>query len=108
MDHITPQAKGGRTTLTNLALACRHCNQHKGTKAAGIDPETQQPVRLFNPGTDRWAEHFQFLPSSGEIIGLSPIGRATVHELRMNDYRSMRLRLLLTRAGLASWPPSIS
>jgi 5-methylcytosine-specific restriction endonuclease McrA len=61
VDHIIPQAKGGRTTLTNLALACRRCNQHKGTKTTGIDPETQQSVRLFNPRSDRWAEHFQFI-----------------------------------------------
>jgi len=102
MDHIIPQTKGGRTTLTNLALACRHCNQHKGTKTTGIDPETQQAVRLFNPRTDQWAEHCQFLQRSGEMIGLSPIGRATVHELRLNDRRSVRLRWLLTRAGLMS------
>jgi hypothetical protein len=69
-----------------------------------MDPDTQQSVRLFNPRTDRWADHFQFLQPSGEIIGLSPIGRATVRTLQMNDARSVRLRLLITRAGLASWP----
>jgi hypothetical protein len=104
IDHIIPQAKGGRTILTNLALACRHCNQHKGTKTIGLDPETQQTVRLFNPRTNRWVEHFQFLQASGEMIGLSPIGRATVHELHMNDRRSVRVRLLLIKAGLVSWP----
>jgi 5-methylcytosine-specific restriction endonuclease McrA len=26
IDHIIPEAKGGRTTIDNLALCCRSCN----------------------------------------------------------------------------------
>ena len=29
-DHIIPYAKGGKTTLQNLRLLCRNCNQRQG------------------------------------------------------------------------------
>lgn len=33
-DHVIPEAKGGKTTWTNLVLACPSCNQRKGMKDA--------------------------------------------------------------------------
>ena len=32
MDHITPEAEGGKTTTENLVLCCRRCNRSKGSK----------------------------------------------------------------------------
>lgn len=32
IDHIKPKAKGGKTELDNLVIACRDCNQEKGQK----------------------------------------------------------------------------
>lgn len=29
IDHVVPRAKGGRTVLSNLVLACRNCNRAK-------------------------------------------------------------------------------
>lgn len=31
-DHIVPESRGGPTTPENLTLACKPCNQRKGTK----------------------------------------------------------------------------
>jgi len=59
IDHILAEKHGGGTTEANLALACPHCNRHKGPNIAGLDAETGQIVRLFNPRTDNWAQHFE-------------------------------------------------
>lgn len=32
IDHVRPVSKGGKTTLDNLTLACRHCNLSKNAK----------------------------------------------------------------------------
>src|SRR5271165_4288477 len=36
----------------NLALACYHCNAHKGPNLSALDPESGALVRLFNPRLD--------------------------------------------------------
>ena len=35
IDHILPRSRGGQTELFNLALACPHCNAHKGAHTHG-------------------------------------------------------------------------
>ena len=47
-----------QTVESNLALACHHCNLHKGPNLTGIDPLTQLVTTLFNPRVDRWDEQF--------------------------------------------------
>ncbi len=32
-DHVTPESKGGETTVSNLVTACRSCNSRKQTKS---------------------------------------------------------------------------
>jgi hypothetical protein len=49
VDHVVARQHGGRTDLSNLALACMHCNRHKGPNIAGSDPRTGEIVRLFDP-----------------------------------------------------------
>jgi hypothetical protein len=83
IEHIIAKQHGGPTQLDNLALACWQCNLKKGTNLTSIDPETGELTRLFHPRTDEWADHFVFrLLQSGvdrvHIVGLTPIGRATV------------------------------
>jgi hypothetical protein len=49
VDHVIAVKHGGNTSAENLALACLHCNLHKGTDLASLDPTTGLLTRLFNP-----------------------------------------------------------
>ena len=44
----------------NLALACSHCNLHKGPNLAGIDPVGKKIEPLYHPRTQPWNDHFEF------------------------------------------------
>ena len=85
VEHIFPVSRGGTDDLSNLALACRSCNQYKSNRINGFDDVTQANVRLFNPRLDTWSEHFVFQPDTSEIVGLTPIGRVTATLLRFNS-----------------------
>jgi 5-methylcytosine-specific restriction endonuclease McrA len=39
-DHITPASRGGLTTLDNVCLACRTCNEFKTNTIRAVDPLT--------------------------------------------------------------------
>ncbi|MDQ7025197.1 MAG: HNH endonuclease signature motif containing protein [Anaerolineae bacterium] len=84
VDHIKPLANEGKTDKQNLCASCRNCNSRKSDFDTGIDPETQQGQPLFNPRTHIWSEHFAWSGDGTRIIGLTPIGRATVARLKMN------------------------
>jgi len=85
VEHIVPRASGARESEPELALACRSCNVHKAARTTGTDSHSGAIVRLFNPRRDHWSEHFQAVAGSGEILGLTAIGRATIQHLNMND-----------------------
>lgn len=85
VEHVIPAARHGTDDESNLALACRSCNLHKAHHVSAIDPQSATPVGLFNPRADRWADHFAVDLESGEVRGLTPVGRATVERLRLND-----------------------
>ncbi len=89
-EHIVPRQHGGTDEEANLALACHHCNLHKGPNLTGIDTATDQITPLFNPRTQVWNEHFAW--SGVNIIGRTPVGRATVAVLAMNAARQLQLR----------------
>jgi hypothetical protein len=82
------------TAPENLALCCLHCNCHKGPNIAGIDPVTGELTRLFHPRRDRWRDHFEW--HGPELIGRTPVGRATVSVLAINhpDYVAVRHALI--------------
>ena len=91
-DHIIPESLGGKTVRENLWLACRRCNQHKYTRTEGVDPITQQTVPLYNPRTQSWSVHFVWSETGTEIVGVTPIGRATVKALKMNNHVVVKAR----------------
>lgn len=90
IEHVIPIKHGGSDAAENLALACNHCNLHKGPNLSGIDPQTVQLSRLFNPRTDAWADHFR--QDGPNIVGLTSIGRTTVNVLEMNAFDRVELR----------------
>jgi hypothetical protein len=92
VDHLIPRSKGGGDDESNLWLACRDCNRSKGAQTAGVDPISGETVALFNPRTQRWAEHFQWSSDGTRIIGRTLIGRATVEALRLNNRIAVDVR----------------
>ena len=87
VDHIIPQSLGGSDEIENLALACRRCNERRYNFVAGIDPNTQEIVPIFNPRQQKWEEHFVWIGGGISIEGITPIGRATCIRLDLNDLR---------------------
>jgi hypothetical protein len=82
VDHAVPVTRGGTTIEENLALACVSCSLRKAAKQHALDPKTGAQAILFNPRIHSWAEHFRW--DGVHILGLTPIGRATVEALKMN------------------------
>ncbi len=97
IDHIRPRQHGGDDSSINLALACQGCNLKKGANLAGIDPESGVIVALFNPREQVWAEHFVF--HGALILGLTPVGRATVQVLDMNAQERVKIREDVQKIG---------
>lgn len=93
IEHIIARQHGGPDDVSNLALACHHCNLHKGPNLTGIDPETGLVVLLFHPRQEHWHDHFAL--AGPMVVGLTPTGRTTVRVLAMNAARRMELRLEL-------------
>ncbi len=98
IDHIVPQQHGGATEAGNLAFACLRCNKHKGPNLSGIDPESGGVVRLFNPRSDVWREHFA--GKGAKLVGLTAIGRATVNVLQINRADAVLVREALMAEGV--------
>lgn len=104
LDHIRSQKLRGPTDLDNLCLACAPCNSSKGPLASGYDPAADELVRLFNPRTDNWDEHFQW--NGPTLIGNTAIGRATIDVLNVNDTLRVEHRRLLIQTN--RFPPNRS
>jgi hypothetical protein len=99
VEHIVPLIKGGKNALDNLAFACQGCNNRKYVSTEALDPVSQTTVLLFNPRQHQWAEHFAWNDDGALILGLTPIGRATVEKLQLNRIGLVNLRRILFEAG---------
>jgi HNH endonuclease len=101
IDHVIPRTDGGITDLSNLALACPHCNASKWKHTHGIDLMTGENAPLFNPRVTSWAQHFRWSEEDPcLIIGITACGRATVNRLRLNDAELVLIRRLLRGLGI--------
>ena len=90
IDHIVPDSAGGETTAGNLALACVSCSLKKGARQTIQDPETGDRVQIFNPRLQVWSENFAW--QGVLLLGLSPVGRATIQALQLNRPMMLAIR----------------
>jgi len=102
LDHIIPEALGGRNEEENLWLACSLCNDAKGCRIAVLDFISGEVVRLFHPREQVWSDHFRWSGAADRIIGLTPTGRATVNALKLNRPALVRARQAWVAVG---WHP---
>lgn len=102
IDHIIPEVAGGPTIWENLCVACHSCNEFKGAQVESKDPLTGRRVRLFHPRQQLWSEHFCWSEDSANVIGLTPVGRATVVALNLNHPIIVEARHRWARVG---WHP---
>lgn len=102
IDHIVPESAGGPTELDNLCVTCVGCNGFKLAFQVAEDPQTGEMAPLFNPRRQVWRDHFTWSDDGTEMIGLTPIGRATIVRLRMNRQPLREARRLWVQAG---WHP---
>lgn len=85
IEHIIPISKQGSNDESNLWLACPLCNRYKSDKTTGVDLETSEIVKLFNPRVQIWSEHFRWTEDGLRIVGRTSTGRATVTTLHLSD-----------------------
>ena len=105
-DHIIALKHDGLTDLSNLASSCLECNNAKSAQTECRDPITGQSVPLFNPRRQSWSEHFVWSDDGKRILGKTPIGRATIVALQLNNLISVVVRRHWVAAG---WhPPDVN
>jgi hypothetical protein len=99
VEHIIPRSRGGETILSNLALSCQGCNNHKYNFVEARDPLTDELAPLYHPRRDPWLTHFAWAEEYRVVVGLTPTGRATVAALRLNRPALINLRRVLYAVG---------
>ncbi len=82
-----------------LETECEPCNLYKASRQTAVDGITQQEVPLFHPQQQLWKEHFAWSEDGTEIIGLTPVGRATISALKMNRSQLTRVRRMWVKMG---------
>ncbi len=99
IDHIIARKHGGSSLKNNLAYACFHCNTHKGSNIASLDPASGLLTPLYHPRNNLWTQHFVW---QGALLeGLTPAGRATIQTLVLNLPLLVAVRQSLTEEGHA-------
>lgn len=99
VEHIIPISKGGADDKDNLAYSCQGCNNRKYTHTEALDPVTNTVVPLFHPRQSQWQDHFQWSADQTLVIGITPIGRATISQLQLNRKGVVNLRRVLKLIG---------
>lgn len=106
VEHIAPRKRHPEFMFTpeNLAVACRECNGHKGSKETLIDPSssaypsTADAFLIVHPHFDDWAKHI--LRDHLTYAAFTPRGEWTIKECKLNRFagRSIGLRYPISDA----------
>ncbi len=100
LEHSIPLSLNGSNDISlNIALACGGCNTFKRSYVRGINPDTGIVEDLFNPRTDIWSDHFRWSENYLFVLGITPIGKATVNLLHLNRETVVNLRAVLFLIG---------
>lgn len=67
IDHLLPRSLGGTDELSNLALACRRCNERRYNFTKALDLDTGIETPLSNPRHQSWADHFVWSANALEV-----------------------------------------
>jgi hypothetical protein len=102
IEHLIPRAQGGGDEENNLWLSCSLCNRYKGSQTSATDPVAGEAAPLFNPRHDSWGTHFRWSVDGIRIEGITPVGRATVEALKLNNELAVEVRRNWVLAG---WHP---
>ena len=97
VDHIISRKHGGSSEMDNLAFSCLTCNRNKGTDVASVKPTTGEALRLFDPRSDRWTDHFRLKGATIEAI--TETAAVTIRILRMSDPERVSERRILQALG---------
>ncbi|MEM7531920.1 MAG: hypothetical protein AAF639_07085 [Chloroflexota bacterium] len=74
----------------------------KVPRVTGYDATKGQIVPLYHPRTQDWQTHFVWTNGGVYIVGQTPIGRATVMALRLNNEYVVESRQIWVASG---WHP---
>ncbi len=100
VEHITPRKLHPEFMFTpeNLAVACRECNGHKGSKETLLDPSasayplTADAFLIVHPHFDDWAEHI--LRDHLAYAAFTPRGEWTIKECNLNRFAGRSIGLI--------------
>lgn len=97
IEHIRSRKHGGRTTLSNLALACLDCNIAKGTDLGSVSRASGLLTPFYHPRRDVWTEHFRL--QGQRIMPLTETGEVTSRILGFNTRPRLLKRQAIAMAG---------
>ncbi len=66
-----------------------------------VDPDSGESASLYHPRRHVWKDHFQWDDYS--VVGLTPVGRATIVVLDLNQ--SLRLQIRKAEQLFGLFPP---
>ncbi len=72
LDHVVPRSRGGSNELSNLRLAHRRCNIHRGSHLPELDWPADWPLLMAGR---LWTAIARLAPRPGaaEVVALSPL-----------------------------------
>lgn len=92
IEHFRPKSKFPMTAFTweNMLWACSGCNSNYKREEFPLD-SSGSPL-LINPTVDNPAKHLTFVPDTGDLVPLDPIGRESVRVFHLDRQTLVRGR----------------